>query len=135
MSSIWTPSGERPVGRPEPDPSPADAPVAAPGGMDPAQMSEEELRAEMAEVQRQLVSTPAAVVVANHCVGLFQLAALHLEQRPPNLDEAKLAIDALAGIVESVGPRLGEDERSLRDALASIQMGFVQVKTAIEGGE
>jgi hypothetical protein len=51
------------------------------------------------------------------------------------LDEAKLAIDAMAGVVEAIGSRLGEDERPLRDALASIQMGFVQVKSAVEKGE
>jgi hypothetical protein len=88
----------------------------------------------MAEVQRELLSVPASVVIANHCIGLFQLAALHLEQRPPNLDEAKLAIDAMAGIVDGLGPRLGEDAQALRDALASIQLGYVQVKSAIEAG-
>jgi hypothetical protein len=88
----------------------------------------------MAEVQRELLSVPAGVVVANHCIGLFQLAALHLEQRPPNLDEAKLAIDAMAAVVDGLGPRLGEDAQALRDALASIQMGFVQVKAAVDAG-
>jgi hypothetical protein len=88
----------------------------------------------MAEVQRELLSVPASVVVANHCIGLFQLAALHLEQRPPNLDEAKLAIDGMAAVVDALGPRLGEDAQALRDAVASIQMGFVQVKGAVEAG-
>ncbi len=88
----------------------------------------------MAEVQRELLSVPASVVVANHCIGLFQLAALHLEQRPPNLDQSKLAIDAMAAIVEGLGSRLGDDAQSLRDALASIQLGFVQVKAAVDAG-
>lgn len=88
----------------------------------------------MAEVQRELLSVPASVVIANHCIGLFQLSALHLEQRPPNLDEAKLAIDAMAAIVDALGARLGDDVQSMRDALASIQLGFVQVKAAVEAG-
>ena len=44
------------------------------------------------------MSTPAEVVVANHAYGLFELAAIHLSQQPPNLEEARLAVDALAQI-------------------------------------
>jgi len=83
----------------------------------------------MAEVQRQLLEVPAAVVVANHCIGIFQLAALHLNQPEPKLEEAQLAIDALAAVVEGLGPRLGEHEEPLRDALAQIRLAYVQIKT------
>jgi hypothetical protein len=121
MSTIWTPSGERPI-RPEPEPAPAPPSSAAPGD----ELSDEELAARMIEVQRQLLATPAAVVIANHCIGLFQLAVLHLEQPAPNLGEAKLAIDAMGAVVESLGDRLGEDAPSLRDALAQLRLGYVQ---------
>ncbi len=136
MSTLWTPSGERPVGREEPaegqqSPPPPSGPPPGAGADD---VGEEELSSQMAEAQRELLSVPASVVVANHCIGLFQLAALHLEQRPPNLDEAKLAIDGMAAIVDGLGVRLGEDAQALRDALASIQMGFVQVKAAVDAG-
>jgi len=87
----------------------------------------------MAEVQRQLAETPAGVIVVNHCVGLFQLAVLHLEQEPPRLDDAQLAIDGLAGLIDALGPRLGDDEQPLRDALAQLRLGFVQRKTAGQG--
>lgn len=80
----------------------------------------------MAEVQRELLQTPAIVVIANHCIGLFQLAALHLDQQIPDLPQAQLAIDALAAIVEGIGPRLGDDEGPLRDALTSLQLAFVE---------
>jgi len=80
----------------------------------------------MVEVQRQLLETPAAVVIANHCIGLFQLAVLHLEQSPPNREEAKSAIDAMAAIVEGLGPRLGEDYPSLQEALAQLRLAYVQ---------
>lgn len=130
--TLWTPSGERPVSS-EPQSS-AESPPAPPSGPPSEEPDEAELRAEMAEVQRELLSVPPSVVIANHCIGLFQLAALHLEQRPPNLDEAKLAIDAMAAIVDGLGPRLGEDAQALRDALASIQLGFVQVKAAVDAG-
>ena len=98
------------------------------------ELSEEELAARMMEVQRQLLETPAAVVIANHCIGLFQLAVLHLEQQPPNLGEAKLAVDAMGAVVETLGPRLGEDYQSLREALAQLQLGYVQ-RQQMAGGQ
>lgn len=88
-------------------------------------MSEEEVRAQMAEVSRQILQTPASVVVANHCIGLFQLAALHLDQEKPDLGQAKLAVDALGAVVESLGTRLGEEEPPLRDALQQLRLAFV----------
>ena len=120
MSTIWTPSGERPI-RPDPEPQPAPGTSTAPD-----EPTEEEMRAHLAAVQRQLVEAPPEVVVANHCIGLFQLAVLHLEQSPPNLAQAQLAIDALAGIVESLGSRLNEEEAPLREALAQLRLAFVQ---------
>jgi hypothetical protein len=124
MSTIWTPSGERPIRRePEPEPA-APTPPTAPGTA--GEPTEEELRAQMAAVQQQLLETPASVVVANHCIGLFQLAALHLEHDPPKLSEAKLAIDAMGAIVDALGARLGDDEASLRDALTQLRLAFVQ---------
>ena len=125
MGTIWTPSGERPVGREEPSPADAKAPEA--------ELSDEQIAAEMAEAQRQLLAAPVSVVVANHCIGLFQLAALHLNQQPPNLTEAQLAIDAFGAVVEGLGPRLGEDESTLRDALAQIRLAFVQIRSAAGG--
>ena len=130
MSTIWTPSGERPIRRePEPEAAAPTAPSApTPPGTSSAgpEPTEEEMLAQMAAVQEQLLATPAAVVVANHCIGLFQLAALHLEQSPPKMTEAKVAIDAMGAIVETLGPRLGEDEGSLRDALTQLRLAYVQ---------
>lgn len=113
MSGLWTPGGDQPV-----DPEPDDG-----AGMD---MSEEEF----AQIQQELASTPASAIIANHCVGLFQLAALHMSQQPPNLGEAQLAIDALAAIVEGLGDRLGPDEAELRQALAQLRLAFVQIRAA-----
>jgi hypothetical protein len=70
------------------------------------------------------------VIIANHAIGLFQLAALHLNQQPPNLVDSQLAIDALGAIVETLGDRLGPDEDALRDALAQIRLAYVQLKAA-----
>ncbi len=81
-------------------------------------------------MQEEVASTPASVVVANHAVGLFQLAAIHLNQQPPNLAEGRLAIDAMAALVEGLAGRLGDEEQSLRDGLAQLRMAFVQLNAA-----
>jgi hypothetical protein len=87
----------------------------------------------MAEVERELAETPASVVVVNHCIGLFQLGALHLGQKPPNLPDAQLAIDAMGAVVEGLGPRLGDDYTALLEALTNIRIGFVQAQKAAGG--
>jgi hypothetical protein len=73
------------------------------------------------------------VVIANHAMGLYELAAIHLGAEEPQLDEAKLAIDALASLLDAVETALGPDGATLRDALAQIQLAFVQVRAALEG--
>lgn len=148
--SLWTPSGEHEVPRRQPTDQDAargagaDAATASPteplpDGFDPENLTPEQraqaeqLAAEMAEVRKQLLSAPAAVVVANHAMGLYELAAIHLSTEQPDLDEAKLAIDAFGALVDTLGDRLGDDSGTLRDALAQIRLAFVQVKGALEG--
>jgi len=87
-----------------------------------------------AEVQRQVVESPVEMQVANHAAGLFELAALHLQHPPPNMAEAKLAIDALAGLLAGVSGRLGEHEPDLLAMLSQIQLAFVQVQGAAGDG-
>ena len=131
MSSLWTPGGERPVSRePAPEQPSASEQAGAPAG----QPSEEEMRRQMAELQEQLARTPAEMVVANHAYGLFELAALHLSLNPPQLDQARVAIDALACLVEGMGPRLGPGSDDLAAGLAQLRMAFVQVSAAVEAG-
>jgi hypothetical protein len=81
-------------------------------------------------MQEQLAKTPAEVVVANHAFGLFELGALHLSQQPPQLDQARLAIDALGALIEGIEGRLGEQEAQLRDGLAQLRMAYVQIKNS-----
>ena len=123
MSTLWTPGGERPVGGTDPSP-----PAASPEAEAAAPLSEEEMEARMAELRQQLADTPAELVVANHCFGLFELAALHLSLQPPQLPQAKLAVDALGALVEGLGGRLGEQEQQLRDGLAQLRLAYVQIK-------
>jgi hypothetical protein len=92
----------------------------------------------MARVRAELAATPVADIVANHAVGLWQLAVLHLTpegDEAPRLDEAGLAIDALAALVEGLGERLGHNAEPLRDALAQLRLAYVQVQERINGRE
>ena len=82
------------------------------------------------EARRRLSAVPAEVVVANHVMGLYELAAIHLGAAPPDLGQAALAIDAVGCLVEGLGDRLGPDAATLRDALANIRLAFVQIKSA-----
>ena len=131
MSSLWTPSGERPIPRDDP---PAPAPAGRPTAIDEDAFTEEEMEAELRAVQEQMLRAPAAVVVANHCIGLIELAALHLGQDPPHLADAQVAIDALAGVLDALGPRLRDNEAPLRQALNQMRMAFIEAKTAAAPG-
>jgi hypothetical protein len=82
------------------------------------------------ELRRQLAATPAEVVVGNHCYGLFELAAVYLSGAPPQLAEARLAIDALGFLVGGLGSRLGASTATLQDALAQIRLAYVQLEAA-----
>jgi hypothetical protein len=85
---------------------------------------------EILEVAKHLAAAPAEDVVANHCYGLFELGALHLSQLPPQLDKARLAIDALGMIVDGLGERLGQHAPALAEGLSQIRLAFVQISSA-----
>ena len=129
MSGLWTPSGEH---------QPPDGPPPGPGGDPPAppDPSPEEIEA-LREVHARLVATPVEDVIANHALGLWQVALVHLgvitppddtgKPPAPDLASAGLAIDAMAALVDGLGPRLGVHEEVLHDALTQAQMLFVEV--------
>ena len=102
MSSLWTPDGERPVARPS---SPSGG---APPGDGDEPVDEEALAAEVEAMRAQLAGAPVEEVLANHCYGLFELAAVYLSQQPPLLPQARVAIDALGCLVTGMEGRLGE---------------------------
>ena len=122
MNTLWTPDGEHSVD-PEQEAESSEF----------SELSQEEqeqaeaLAAEMNAVREQLAAAPAEIVVANHLMGLYELAAIHLSQQPPKMDEASLAIDAMAAVLDSLVGRLGEAEGTLKDALHQIRLAFVQL--------
>ncbi len=135
MSTLWTPDGERPVGRP------ADTAGGAPAGPPPdpfdgpgGDLDEDVLAAQVEAMRAELAEAPVEVVVANHCYALFELAALHLSQQPPHLPEARLAIDALGCLVDGLEGRLGENETVLKEGRASLQLAWVQIDGAQRAG-
>lgn len=123
--SLWTPSGEHPIDQPAPASPPAGGPPP-PGGGAPGPEAE----LQMDELRRQLAEAPAEVVVANHCYGMFELAAVYLSQEPPLFAQAQLAIDALACLVDGLGSRLGEAQGPLQEALAQVRLAYVQLDAA-----
>ncbi len=87
-----------------------------------------ETNSALAQARERLAEAPAEIVVVNHVMGLYELAAIHLSASPARLHEAALAIDAVACLVEGLGPRLGEESETLLTALSNIRLAFVQVK-------
>ena len=83
----------------------------------------------MYDARTRLAGIPAEVVVSNHVMGLYELAAIHLSAEPPRLHEAALAIDAVGCLVEGLGARLGDDSETLTNALSNIRLAFVQIKS------
>jgi len=70
----------------------------------------------------------AEVVVTNHVMGLYELAAIHLSAEQPDLAQAALAIDALACLIDGLGDRLGSEASTMEGALQNIRLAFVQIK-------
>ena len=142
--SLWTPDGEHNVEREGADaPESANIPPEGAGGYSEGEISEafdnlspadqeraQEMAAEMERVRAELAQAPAADVVANHAMGIYELAAIHLTQQPPNLEEGRLAIDGLVALLGGLEGRLGEAEATLREAVGQIQMAFVQLQSS-----
>ncbi len=130
MSSLWTPSGEHFPKEEGPD---AERPPPTPTGDSglsgaEGEPSEAEAQAAVEAMRAQLANTPAEVVVANHCYGLFELAAIYLSQTPPMLFQARLAIDGLGYLLDGLKGRLGEAEPSLHESLSQLRLAFVRLE-------
>ncbi len=93
----------------------------------------DEARDALDDTRRRLVEVPAEVVITNHVMGLYELAAIHLGAQPPDLGQAALAIDAVGCLVEGLGERLGPEADTLAVALSNIRLAFVQIKGANAG--
>ena len=102
-------------------------------------MSEQDLTPEQLEqLREQLASVSAADVVAEAALSLIALAYVRLgvppseHERFRDLDQARLLVDALGGMLAATEGRLDAPEPSLRDALASLRMAFAEVAAHLE---
>ena len=139
MSTLWTPGGEYQPKSEEPASSrPAqdafagqtlEANDSQDAAADFGEDGQEGARAEAERVAGEIRQADPAIIVANHCYGFFELAAVHLSSQPPNLLGAALAIDALGGVLGEVGDRLGDYLGDLRDALAQLRLAYVQLSS------
>ena len=120
MSTLWTPEGEY-------EPQRGNDAVSAPDEEQDDPTSEQLREAE--RIADELRRADPAIVVANHCYGLFELAAVHLSGQPANLPAAAMAIDALAGIIDQLGERLGEYRSELSDALGQLRLAYIQLSS------
>jgi hypothetical protein len=133
VSSLWTPSGEHRPEDPGPEPAPAPASTGPPEG-EAVEMTQEQYE-ELLRARAELASIPVADIIANHAIGLQQLAVIHLlpdpdlegNPREPRLAEAGLAIDALGALVDTLGDRLAPHHEALREALTQLRLAFVEL--------
>jgi hypothetical protein len=103
-------------------------------------MSEQDLTPDqLEELREQLASVAAGDVVAEAALSLIALAYVRLGIPPEqharfrDLDQARLLVDALGGVLSATEGRLGAPEAGLRDALASLRMAYAEVAAAAEG--
>jgi hypothetical protein len=125
VSSLWTPYGEEPVGPPSDAPPPAGGP-GGPGGDQPPEIDPEQMR----EMLARLAATPVEAIVTQFAVELQEIAVLHLGlagERPESLASASLALDGMAALVDAAGDRLGPNAEPLRQAVAALRLGYVEV--------
>src|ERR1700676_3740654 len=116
MASLWTPEGEHRVPTDAQDTTGSPGPLSASDDFDDDDLDPDEVREQLAQMEQELLDAPVEAIIANHCYGFFQLAALHLSQRAPHRGGARLAIDALAAVVDGLGDRFGPSTETLLDA-------------------
>lgn len=95
--------------------------ASAPGG---ERVWTPEQEAEARRLAEEMARIPALDWVANSAVTLVNVAATKLDRG--DLQEARLAIDALAALVGGLGDRLGDVHAPLRQTLAQLQMGYAE---------
>ncbi|HVF52715.1 MAG TPA: hypothetical protein VNC78_03805 [Actinomycetota bacterium] len=81
-----------------------------------------EQEAQARQLAQEIAQTPSIDWVVNTAATLANVAGTKLDLGAAG--DAQLAIDALAGIINAVGPRLGSTEAPLRQVLAQLQMAY-----------
>lgn len=137
--TIWTPRGEHEVSReaadtqqqaPPPNQPPnSQPPSPSPTAQDPQvdPQAQREYEQQLAEIRQNILETPIELILAQHFLGLSEIAVIHLSEANPNLESARLVINAMNGIVSATQGELGDAEEALQLALHQVQMEYVKV--------
>lgn len=96
----------------------------APGDPDGERLWTPEQEAQAREVAQQIVQTPSVQWVVEAAANLANVAGIKIDMGAP--EDAQLAIDALAALLNGVGHRLQGAEQPLRQVLAQLQLAFAQ---------
>jgi len=137
LMTIWTPSGEHEIPRNSSD-SPDQSKQVKSGGqaaepvgsgpdgeIDPE--VQQQYEEQLAEISQRILETPIETMLAQHFVGLFEIAAIHLSADSPNLHNARLVINAMDGMMSATEGELGNAEEPMQSMLHQIRMAFVSV--------
>lgn len=109
----------RAVGQEAPSPG---GQSASAGAAEPVWTPEQE--AEARRIAEEITRVHGRDWVVSMAMNLANVAGVKIEAG--TLDEASLAIDALAGIVNQTAARLGDAEAPLRQLLSQLQMAYAQ---------
>lgn len=118
-------AGRQSVSPASPPQAPAEPHVSPPpgdGGAERIWTPEEEAEAE--RIAKEISARPSIEWVLNVAVTLANVAGTKLDLG--DATDARLAIDALAGIVNGTGTSLGDAENPLRQTLAQLQLAYAQ---------
>ena len=141
MSSLWTPYGEEPVppagaGSPPSSGGTGGGPGGPPGWRPGRRMPPEDIDPEqMREMLTRLAETPVEAIVTQFAVELQEIAVLHLglaAERPgvarprPRSRSTRWARSSTR-----VGDRFGPNAEPLRQAVAALRLGYVEVSSQI----
>ncbi|MGH2694022.1 MAG: hypothetical protein ACRDJJ_04325 [Actinomycetota bacterium] len=89
--------------------------------------------AQAREIAEEVARAPARDWVLNVAVTLANVAATKIDAG--STEEARLAIDALAAIVDGVGERLGDAGPALRQTVAQLRLEFAGGGGGSRGGD
>jgi hypothetical protein len=119
---VETPAPEPPP--PQPGPSSPQETEASTAEAPASEVWTPEQEAEARRMAEEIAQTPSIDWVVNTAVTLANVAGTKLQIGDP--EDARLAIDALAAVLEAAGPRLLDAEAPLKQTLAQLQMMYAQ---------
>ncbi len=132
--SIWTPSGEHEITK-EPLEEDGQATTEV-EDLSPEEQAaqQKKMQKEFEQTKKQIAEAPVEQIISTHVIGLYELAVIHLQQEVPNLEAAKIAIDAMAGLLDGVEGQIGEPEEPMKKLLSDLQMAFVKLNQQEDEG-